>query len=312
MSNYLKESDIIRIIQDNAVHHSAVELGIGDDCAAFCPQAGKLQVCSVDQLVCGTHFLPGHCSRSLGHKALAISISDVLAMGAKPEHLLLTITSPGVTAQWLSEFCAGLFALANEYSINLIGGNCTRGPLAISTTVLGSVAHQDLLKRSTAEPGDDIWLIGSVGAAACARQAILSGGQSILEQHWLYPQPQRAILQLAQIANAALDISDGLYPDLQKLCAASGCGADIYWSVLQQQAWVNNDIKLDLQDLMLFGGEDYAICVTISSTKRQQVAALQDSVNCLRIGQVTAADSVRVLDSAGAKIALTDKSWQHF
>ena len=203
--------------------------------------------------------------------------------------------------------------MAKEFSVNLIGGNCSRGQLAIATTVLGSVLPENLLKRSTACIGDDVWLLGSVGAAALAREQIFATGASNLADYWLYPKPQAQILRLRNIANAAMDISDGLYPDLQKMSVASKCGIDLYHEVLCQQAWAKQSNSENLQDLVLFGGEDYAICVTISERERDSVSAvLGDNFPCLRIGKVTAQAGIRLLDQNLQPITVNDKTWQHF
>ena len=313
MPNLLKENEIIDMLQKRVLPQAGVVTGIGDDAAVIEPTAGKLLLTSVDQLVCGTHFLPDHEPRSLGHKVLAISISDILAMAAKPEYALLTITAPEVERGWLDGFCTGFFALADEFNVSLIGGNCTHGPLAISTTVLGSVGSDNLLKRSGAKVDDDIWIIGSLGAAACAREEIFATGASHLADYWLYPRPQAAILELASLVNSAMDVSDGLYSDLQKLCVASNCGAKLYWDVLQRQEWLSKCSPQNLQDLILFGGEDYAICVTISESQRASVRKLSaGKFACLHVGKITEPAGIKLLAPGGAEINISDKTWQHF
>ena len=259
MSNFLKEKEIIERLRKQTQYDPSVLIGIGDDAAAVAWPKGEAVVSTVDQLVENIHFLPSTPARVLGYKSLVISLSDIAAMGARPRAALLTITSPAVTHHWLDEFAGGFFALAQQYNVALIGGNCTRGPLALSCTVLGSCKADELLKIDHAQAGDDIWVLGNVGLAAYAREAIIAkpDGKQVPENNaWYYPEPQLKQIQTIQhLLNSAVDISDGLYSDLQKLCAASCVGAEIVAEQLPRAAELASMQDSESLGFILEGGE---------------------------------------------------------
>ena len=251
-NNRLGEFDLIaRYFQRrHPLHHAA--LGVGDDCALLRPPAGELLAISTDSLVAGHHFFDDVPPAALGHKALAVNLSDLAASGAQPLACVLALTLPAVDEAWLADFTQGLYTLADAHGCELIGGDTTRGPLAISVTVLGSVPPGQALLRSGAQVGDDIYVShrmgqglgdarlalhllqaqrglpvadGVAGLDVSQRAALLHATRPRLEQ----PEPRTALgLALRGVASACMDISDGLQGDLRHILAASGVGATLH------------------------------------------------------------------------------------
>ncbi|HAV35180.1 MAG TPA: thiamine-phosphate kinase, partial [Massilia sp.] len=211
-------------------------LGIGDDCALLAPAPGMQMAISTDMLVEGRHFFAGADARMLGHKCLAVNLSDLAAMGARPLGFTLALSLPAADPAWLAGFSSGLFALADLHDCELIGGDTTRGPLNICITVFGEVAPGQALRRDAARAGDDIWISGTLGDARLAlagywnEVALDPETQALAAERMHLPTPRLALGQaLARLASppAALDISDGLAGDIKHILAASRVGATL-------------------------------------------------------------------------------------
>ena len=299
-------------------------LGVGDDCALLPVRAGQQLAISSDMLVEGRHFLSTVNPRFLGHKALAVNLSDLAACGAEPKAFMLALALPEVNASWLSEFSKGIWDLADAHHCDLIGGDTTRGPLNICITVLGEVPAQQALLRHGAQVGDDIYVSGHLGDARLALEVFrgrLTIPQNVFEQARLrmeMPTPRLALGQaLRGIATAAADISDGLLGDLQHILKASHVGADIETSqvvgTLAARAHGNLPLATQLM-LTLSGGDDYELVFTAPEHARADIAALSVSTHTpiTRIGKVNGSQQLRLLDSEGHEMRNEFESFDHF
>ena len=306
-------------------------LGVGDDCALLQADAGHQIALSCDMLVVGRHFLPNVDPRTLGHKALAVNLSDLAACGARPRAFLLALALPRADAAWLQAFSQGLLALADAQGCELIGGDTTQGPLNICITVLGDVPVLDgrsqALLRSGARAGDDIYVSGHLGDARLALEALLGHialPPAVLaqaRQRLEAPTPRVALgLALRGVASAAIDTSDGLLGDLGHVLAASGVGASIDTSCVQQLMACN---AADLQGVLapgvqlgyvLAGGDDYELAFTAAPGARAavQAAASASATPVTRIGVVQAEAGLRVVDAQGLPLANDYRSFDHF
>ena len=305
---------------------SPVALGIGDDCALLLPRAGTQLAISCDMLVEGRHFLPTVSPELLGHKALAVNLSDLAACGAKPLAFTLALALPEVNANWLQGFSRGLFALADAHQCRLVGGDTTRGPLNICITVFGEVPVVDgqsqALLRSGARAGDDIWFSGTLGDARLALEVFrghLSVDADTFSQARVRmerPTPRVELgLALRGIASAAIDISDGLLGDLSHILKASHVGASIQTelaiAMLGARTAVTSQQALQW---VLSGGDDYELAFTAPVARREAVhnAGQQSGTPVTRIGHITAAAGLRLLDGNGVALANTFGSFDHF
>lgn len=305
---------------------SPVALGIGDDCALLLPRAGTQLAISCDMLVEGRHFLPTVSPELLGHKALAVNLSDLAACGAKPLAFTLALALPEVNANWLQGFSRGLFALADAHQCRLVGGDTTRGPLNICITVFGEVPVVDgqsqALLRSGARAGDDIWFSGTLGDARLALEVFrghLSVDADTFSQARVRmerPTPRVELgLALRGIASAAIDISDGLLGDLSHILKASQVGASIQTelaiAMLGARTAVTSQQALQW---VLGGGDDYELAFTAPVAQREAVhnAGQQSGTPVTRIGHITAAAGLQLLDGNGVALANTFGSFDHF
>ena len=299
-------------------------LGVGDDCALLPVRAGQQLAISSDMLVEGRHFLSTVNPRCLGHKALAVNLSDLAACGAEPKAFMLALALPEVNASWLSEFSKGIWDLADAHHCDLIGGDTTRGPLNICITVLGEVPAHLALLRSGAQVGDDVYVSGHLGDARLALEVFrgrLTVPQNVFEQARMrmeMPTPRLALGQaLRGIATAAADISDGLLGDLQHILKASHVGADIdtamVVSTLASRAQCNLPLATQ-QMLTLSGGDDYELVFTAPEHARADIAALSVSTHTpiTRIGKVNGSQQLRLLDSDGHEMRNEFESFDHF
>ena len=274
----------------------AIALGIGDDCALLKPIAGEEIAITSDMLVEGRHFFINANPELLGRKALAVNLSDLAAMGAKPIGFTLAIALPKVDTAWLEAFTKGLFAIANQYSCPLIGGDTTAGPLTISITAFGSIPSGKALRRSGAKVGDDIWISGTVGDARLALAALrheINVPDSELRQveHRMHnPTPRVELgIKIREIASAALDISDGLLGDLQHILKQSQVSAEVFVDQLPKSATLQKQ-KEDIQNqFAASGGDDYEICFTAPIEKRGDIDEISAALNLplTRIGSIT-------------------------
>jgi thiamine-monophosphate kinase len=299
-------------------------LGVGDDCALLPISPGQQLAISSDMLVEGRHFLSTVNPRSLGHKALAVNLSDLAACGAEPKAFMLALALPEVNAPWLSEFSKGIWDLAEAHHCDLIGGDTTRGPLNICITVLGEVPAHLALLRSGAKVGDDVYVSGHLGDARLALEVFrgrLTVPQSVFEQARLrmeMPTPRLALGQaLRGIATAAADISDGLLGDLQHILKASHVGADLdtsqVLSTLASRALCNLPLATQRM-LTLSGGDDYELVFTAPEHARAAIATLSDATDTpiTRIGKVNGSQQLRLLDSEGHVLPNEFESFDHF
>ena len=308
-------------------------LGVGDDCALLAPRPGTQLAISSDMLVAGRHFFPNVDPASLGHKALAVNLSDLAACGATPLAFTLALSLPQADEAWLAPFAQGLLALADEHGCELVGGDTTQGPLNICITVFGEVpvanGRSTALLRSGARPGDDLYVSGTLGDARLALEVLrghldlpaarFTAAQARMDR----PTPRVALgCALRGIATAAIDLSDGLLGDLGHILKASRVGATVHTDaaikLIAEQA-INTlaggpvDSKMQLQ-CVLAGGDDYELAFTAPPTLRSAVAAAAHSAATpvTRIGHIDAAPGVRLVDGAGDAVPNTYTSFDHF
>ncbi len=293
-------------------------LGGGDDCALLPPTALATAV-STDTLVSGVHFFPDVMPASLGHKVLAVNLSDLAAMGATPRAFTLALTLPRIDEPWLEAFASGLYALADEYDIELVGGDTTRGPLSITVTVMGEVDASLALRRDGAKPGDDMWVSGTLGGAALALEAIRANQTDLLSKvidRLERPIPRIALGQaLKGVATAAIDISDGLIADLGHIAERSSLGASVYWREVPIHAALARQETSVQQRCALSGGDDYELCFTASPQSREVISNISTSIgiSLARVGAMTAERrDVRILDDAGNVVSLAASGFDHF
>jgi thiamine-monophosphate kinase len=318
------EFDLIRQFFTRQSKHA--ELGVGDDAALFQVSAGCQLAVSTDMLVAGTHFFHDAAPYDIGWKALAVNVSDMAAMGAQPKWATLAIALPETNEIWLAEFSRGFFACAEQFDVDLIGGDTTRGPLNISVTIMGEVPIGEALRRDDAKVGDDIWVSGYLGSAAAGLAHLQ--GKIMFEKdaqeasiHALHrPTPRLSLgLALRNIANSAIDISDGLAADLGHILDASNVGADVFiekiphLSSLQTTKNLTND-HADFKGYILSGGDDYELCFTAPETARSRIDALANTLNLplARIGKISATKGLRVYDANKQLIPLDKKGFDHF
>lgn len=314
------ESELIRrYFTGLGADRSDVLLGVGDDAAVLRAPAGRELVATTDSLVEGVHFLPGSDPRSLGHRALAVNLSDCAAMGATPSWALLSLTLPAADDDWLREFAAGFAALARTHEVALVGGNLTRGPLNIGVQITGSVATGAAILRSGGRAGDWLCLTGTVGDAAAGRQTAADAGTRDphareLRHRFEYPTPRVELGQaLPGLANACIDISDGVGVDLGHLAEASGCGLRIELDRLPLSAALCALHGENAWQLALSGGEDYELGIAVSESCLQPLlrAAAAKGVACTAVGRLTSDPEVQLL-RAGNVLAVASGGFDHF
>jgi len=316
----MTEFDLIRRYFTRATPNAL--LGIGDDAALLKVSNGNVLAVSCDMLASGTHFFPDADPFLLGHKTLAVNLSDMAAMGATPRWATLAIALPDADETWLERFSAGFFALAQQYGVELIGGDTTRGPLNLCVTILGEVPAQQALQRSGARHGDEIWVSGTLGDAALALvhlqgRIALSGEELATCAQVLHqPQPRVALgLALRGIASSAIDISDGLLADLGHILDASHAAAEIGLALLPVSAVMRAYVELPLgKQCALSGGDDYELCFTAPAVRHAEImsisARLGLPLTC--IGKIVAGRGCIVHDAAGNRLNLGSGGYEHF
>ena len=300
-------------------------LGVGDDCALWQIQPGMQLAVSTDMLVEGRHFLSTVPPKRLGHKALAVNLSDLAASGAKPVAFTLALAMPRIDEAWLQGFSAGLLALADQHTCELVGGDTTQGPLTICITVMGEVPPGDALLRQGAQVGDDIYISGSVGDARLALEVMrgqLSLSASDFEscrQRMEQPQPRIALgLALRGVANACIDVSDGLAGDLGHVLKASQVGAVLTTDWVQDSAAISVAMQslpfARRLDMALAGGDDYELLFTAAPEQAEAVqhAANEADVSVTCIGRITTGSGLHVLDLQGVPMSRRFASFDHF
>lgn len=314
------EFDLIKKYFTRPTRHTP--LGIGDDAALIAPTNGMALAVAADMLVEGTHFLPDAEPYDVGWKSLAVNLSDMAAMGALPKWATMTIALPQADEAWVEQFAAGFFLCADKYQVDLIGGDTTRGPLAISVQIMGEVRPGQTLLRSGAKPGDDIWVSGKLGDAALALAGLQ--GRYSLDREELEaclpalhrPQPRVELgLLLNMMVHSAIDVSDGLLADLGHILQASGVGAEI-----QLQYVPCSDVARrrladpPVQQMVLAGGDDYELCFTVPARNHAEIAKIATliGVPLTRIGTITQEPGLTVRGLDNQIININKSGFDHF
>jgi thiamine-monophosphate kinase len=313
-------------IVDGTTNQYGVDLSIGDDCALLNIPADHQLAFSIDTLIAGRHFPTAASAFDIGQRALAVSVSDLAAMGAKPMVFTLAISLPAIDTDWLEGFSAGLNAAAEHYAIPLVGGDTTQGPLSLTLQVQGSVAKGLALKRSGAKLGDFVYVSGHLGDAAAALAVIeesLANQSKMTESHREYLlarfyQPQARVdlgQALLGVANSAIDVSDGLMADLKHIATASSVAAHIDSQCLPlSAALIAVSTQQQAIDFALVGGDDYELCFTAAADKHQQIMDISQQLNIpiSKIGHITSGSGVHCVDGEGQQLNIDQAGYQHF
>jgi len=296
-------------------------LGVGDDAALLQVTPGMELAVSVDMLVEGQHFAPEDGPGTVGHKSLAVNLSDMAAMGAVPRWVTLAIALPAADEKWLRGFAGGFFGLAGKFGVELIGGDTTRGPLNICVQIMGEVPPGQALRRDGAKAGDEIWVSGTLGNAALAlahyqRRIELKHMEAAAMLPFLHlPQPRVAAgIALRGIATAAIDISDGLLADLGHILEQSGVGAEIHFEHLPLHEVMRRHIQLEVaQNCVLAGGDDYELCFTVPAARHEAILVLARELDLplTCIGRITSGAALKVLRE-GQPMTVGATGFDHF
>jgi len=301
----MQEHDLIKRFFTRKPTHANIRIGVGDDAAiTTIPEAHEL-VTSIDTMVSGVNFPVDTRPEDIGYKSLAVSLSDMAAMGASPNSVLLSLTLPEADPAWLKKFCEGFYECLDNYAVNLIGGDITKGPLSVTTSVNGFVPTDKAILRSGAKVGDLIYVTGNLGDAGLALQQLQANkvDEDLLKK-LNRPIPKVDVgLAIRDFASAAIDISDGLATDLEKICIASNVGAqvnidDIPLSKILRAIDFNTAITLALT-----AGDDFELCFT---------AAAKHQCDYYCIGKITEEKSLRLVDENGKQFALNKTGYEHF
>jgi thiamine-monophosphate kinase len=320
MSASVGEFDLIARWFTRPVKRAA--LGVGDDCAVLTPRAGFQIAISTDLLVEGRHFLSTVPPQHLGHKSLAVNLSDLAACGAAPLAFTLSLALPRVEESFLDGFSKGLWALAEQHQLDLIGGDTTAGPLTIGITIFGEVPTDGALLRSGAKPGDELWVSGGLGDARLAlewfrdRVSLDEAGLRQARQAMELPEPRVELGQaLRGVASSAIDLSDGLLGDLQHVLRRSGVGAVLEEGLIPRSALMARQTP-ELQRLcVLTGGDDYELLFTAAPLQRSSVleAAKAARTPVTLIGRIVSEPGLSVVGASGHPVPIEDlRSFDHF
>lgn len=318
----LSEFDLIaRYFKRPKKNNSHTALSVGDDCALLALSADMQLAISTDMLVEGRHFFRQANAYKLGHKCLAVNLSDLAAMGAEPLAFTLALSLPEIDEAWLQGFSKGMFDLADAHGCDLIGGDTTKGPLTICITVFGQVPASQALRRDAAQPDDDIWVSGTLGDARLAlagRNAELVLDTATVEAAAVrmdQPTPRLALgRQLRGLAHAALDVSDGLAGDLTHILKASGVGATLDVDMLPfGPALIESPLDIKRQ-FALAGGDDYELCFTAPTAQRENILAAAQACGTpvSRIGRIEGQPGLRLVDGQGQPVNVKLQSFDHF
>jgi len=280
--------------------------------------AGRQLVVAMDTLNAGVHFPADTAPADIGWKALAVNLSDLAAMGARPAWCTLSLSLPEPDAGWVDGFLDGFLSLSALHGVALVGGDTTRGPLSVCVTAHGVVEAGRAMRRDGACAGDDVWVTGTPGDAAGALEQWRAGGErdAALRARLDRPTPRvEAGLALAGVASACVDVSDGLLADLGHVCAASGVGAEIELDALPASPMLAAAFDpRQRHALQCTGGDDYELCFTVTQERREDIAAVAQAcgVAMTRIGHIVAHDDVVALDSAGRRWVPPRRGFEHF
>jgi len=280
---------------------------VGDDCATLLPGAGMELSVTADMLVEGRHFLPAVDPRALGHKALAVNLSDLAASGAAPRWFFLGLSIPRADERWLQAFADGLFSLAQAHGAELAGGDTTRGPqVVISITAIGEVPAGKALTRAGARPGDDVWVSGALGGAALA---LMHPEIPEASQRLHTPQPRVALGQkLRGLASACIDVSDGLASDLGHILERSQVGARLSYESIPKDGPLKGMDEALRRRCVLSGGDDYELLFTAPAAQRKSIQALGEVT---RIGEIVDGAALEVVDGKGKPVPY-ESGFNHF
>jgi thiamine-monophosphate kinase len=317
------EFDLIQQFFTRPACASGAVLGVGDDAALLRVSPGKLLAVSSDMLVAGRHFLPDADPYLLGHKTLAVNLSDLAAMGATPRWATLALALPEVNEAWLAAFSRGFFDLADRFSVSLVGGDTTRGPLNLCVTIFGETDAR-ALRRDAAQVGDDIWVSGDLGGAALGLAHLMgqvtlgadAAADCLTRLH--RPEPRVALgLALAQLPRvAAIDISDGLLGDLGHILARSGVGAEIELASVPAHSALLALLPGSTQArrCLLAGGDDYELCFCAPGDVAASVVAAGAAAGVAvhRIGRIGSNAGVRVIGLDGQQLRIQERGFDHF
>ncbi|MDN3651660.1 thiamine-phosphate kinase [Thalassotalea ponticola] len=318
----MKEFELIRrYFTDQPVTRKDVVMGIGDDCALIDNGGDSYVAITTDTLVAGVHFPKETSPRAIGHKAVAVNLSDLAAMGAVPSWISIAITLPAINEHWLQEFTQGIFELTEYYNVQLIGGDTTQGPLSITITAQGMVAKDKVLYRSGAKNGDYVFVTNTIGDAGLALAAI-NGDIHLSEKDFEsvkrkldFPKPQVLVAQMVrEFATAAIDVSDGLLADLHHLCEASALGINLDLdNVPLSDVLVNNVSKEQALRLALTSGDDYQLIFTVSATNKVAVetAMTHAAVDYTCLGQLNPSKQINLFFE-GEAFEVASNGFQHF
>jgi thiamine-monophosphate kinase len=284
-------------------------LGVGDDAALIRPAAGAELAVSTDLLLEGRHFALRAEPRALGHKALAVNLSDMAAMGATPRWATLALALPAADAAWLEAFAGGFYALAERFKVDLVGGDTTRGPLSICVTILGELPAGSALRRDGAKAGDDIWVSGELGGAAIA---LVHPENTAASKRLHLPEPRVALGEgLRGLAHAAIDLSDGFAQDLGHILERSGVGAVVRYADLPKFRIGNRALE---ERCVLAGGDDYELAFTAPAAARGRLEDLPAALGLAlaRVGEIEAGPPrLRLVDERGAAMSVV-RGYDHF
>jgi len=314
----LDENEIIARYFTRQIQSETLVLGVGDDAAVSRSAIEEDLITSIDTLNEAIHFPADTAAADIGWKALAVSLSDMAAMGATPRHCLLSLTLPEASEVWCQQFAEGFWQLAKAHQVALIGGDTTRGPLAVTTVVQGALPRGQAILRSGAKPNDDIYVSGTLGDAALALQQRQQGERvaTALQSRLNRPMPRVALgIALRGIASAAIDLSDGLSGDLKKLLAASQVGATIHWQQCPLSPFLQALENISLQQtLALASGDDYELCFTAAPTHREHISALsaQLQLPLSRIGSTCKGHELTFFDCQQQPLSLSRHGYTHF
>lgn len=299
-----------------------VVVSIGDDAAVVRPPPGMEAVLTTDMLVADTHFFADSDPRSIGHKSLAVNLSDLAAMGAEPAWFTLDLSLPRVEPGWLESFARGLFDLADRHRVQLVGGDTVRGPLAVAIQLCGFVPAGTALRRTGAGAGDGVYVSGTLGDAALAllrRQGKLtfsSAEGEQLQQRLDYPEPRLAIgTALRTVATSCIDVSDGLVADLSHILEASSVGARIALERIPfSKVYRQHQQRLGGWDLALSNGDDYELCFTVPRARQAELAGLLSDCGCevSYVGEIEVEPGLRVVDARGELYTPVRGGYEHF
>lgn len=319
----MKEFELIkRYFDEPGVPRKDVEVGIGDDAAIInVPEQSQLIV-TTDTLVEGIHFFADMNPRALGHKAVAVNLSDIAAMGGEPTWLSLSVTLPHADEQWVKEFSCGLFEICEYFNVQVVGGDTTQGPLTVTVSAKGLVPKGKALLRSGAQPGDWIYVTGTLGDAGVAIDSIRNNEplplkhQAFITNRFEYPTPRVAVAQgVREVATAAIDISDGLISDLQHVLTASNVGAVLDVDQVPLSEALRDCVPEDKYlDYALCAGDDYELLFTVPEDKRGalDVTMSHYGVNLTCVGQIQGATGKLELRKDGELFEFEGSGYQHF